>query len=411
MAGKQTTEQQNELADKLGSLAAELAEASNAVRAGKLSLQTDVAQKLKLIGTTKATLDALQTSQDLFMDNMVQFSRLVALRVFLKWKAFDAIPPTGSITYADLAAKVNADVEIITRLAWVLVGDGTLKQENGDKVAHTPKSQLYQVPAMQSMAIFGFDFFLKTMVYMPGYFDEFGRKTPTDRLNTVVACAAGFPGTPVWGVLKQMPELMAHFTRVMTVFESSYPTLGAYDISWLVDAAHRAPPGRVALVDVGGSKGHSLKKIHAEVPNFPLERCVLEDLEEVLALAATEDDEQLRPVKRVVTDFHKEQPVKGALVYYIRRCLHDYSDAESVGILKHLEAAMASDSKLLIVEHVMSDPPSPFAASSDLYMACLSGKERTLKNFEAITSQAGLKIASVYRNPGVDAAIVECVKA
>lgn len=98
-------------------------------------------------------------------------------------------------------------------------------------------------------------------------------------------------------------------------------------------------------------------------------------------------------------------------MYYIRRCLHDYSDAESVVILQHLAEAMASDSKLLIVDHVMGDPPSPNAASSDLFMACLGGKERTLQNFEAITAQAQLKIVGVHRNKGTDAAIVECVKA
>lgn len=247
---------------------------------------------------------------------------------------------------------------------------------------------------------------------MPQYFEDHGRKTPHDRLNTIVACARGHPNEPVWGMFKNDPELMGHFTLVMTSFEATYPHLGSYKLDWLVDAIKEdTDKDRIAFVDVGGSKGHALKSIDAQVPGFPLDnRCVLEDLPEVLALAAAEDDALLTSVQKVVTDFHKSQPVAGARVYYIRRCLHDYSDDESVGILRHLAAAMAADSKLLIVDHVMDDPPSPQASSSDLFMACLGGKERTLHNFEAITAQAALKIVGVHRNEGTDAAVVECVK-
>lgn len=257
-----------------------------------------------------------------------------------------------------------------------------------------------------------FDAFLQVFVHMPQYFEDHGRKTPHDRLNTIVACARGHPNEPVWGMFKNDPELMGHFTFVMTAFEAQYPQLGSYKLDWLEEAI-KADSGseRVAFVDVGGSKGHALKSIAAQVPGFPLDhRCVLEDLPEVLALVAKEDDPALKNVQKVATDFHKSQPIQGARVYYIRRCLHDYSDDESVGILRHLAAAMAADSKLLIVDHVMNDPPSPQAASSDLFMACLGGKERTLRNFEEITAKTGLKIVGVHRNEGTDAAVVECVK-
>ncbi len=102
---------------------------------------------------------------------------------------------------------------------------------------------------------------------------------------------------------------------------------------------------------------------------------------------------------------------KGALVYYMRRCLHDYGDDECVAMLQQLSGAMASDSKLLIVEQVMSNPPSQFAIATDLVMLTIGGKERTLEGFQALTEAAGLRIENVYRNEGTDAAVVECVKA
>ncbi|CAK7222888.1 hypothetical protein SBRCBS47491_005017 [Sporothrix bragantina] len=404
------------VADKLDSLVATLAEASKNLRAGlPNSLLTNATQKADVVTALKAGIEAIQSPQDAFLDIMVTMSRLVAQRIFVKWKLFDAIPATGSITYSDLAAKADADTEIVTRFAWVLIADGVLEQVGPDSVAHTPKSMMLNTPAMTAMTVFGFDAFLQVFVYMPQYFDDHGRNNPTDRLNTVVACARGHPNEPVWAMFKSDPELMDHFTFVMTAFEATYPHLGSYKLDWLVEAVANdkdTDPDRVAFVDVGGSKGHTIKQIAAQVPGFPLDhRCVLEDRSEVLALVDAEDDAQLRTVRRVVTDFHTEQPVKNARVYYIRRCLHDYSDDEGVIILKHLAAAMAPDSKLLIVDHVMNDPPSAYAASSDLFMACLGGKERTLRNFEDITAQAELKITGVYRNEGTDAAVVECVKA
>lgn len=103
------------LADKLDGLAATLREASKSVREGSpSSLQTNVSKKAEVVGALKSAIEALQNPQDVFLDNMVLISRLVALRIFVKWKVFDAIPATGSITYADLAAKVNADTEIVS---------------------------------------------------------------------------------------------------------------------------------------------------------------------------------------------------------------------------------------------------------------------------------------------------------
>jgi hypothetical protein len=43
---------------------------------------------------------------------------MAATRLFMKWKAFDAIPPPGegSITYEELAAKLNAQVSLVRKI-------------------------------------------------------------------------------------------------------------------------------------------------------------------------------------------------------------------------------------------------------------------------------------------------------
>lgn len=91
----------------------------------------------------------------------------------------------------------------------------------------------------------------------------------------------------------------------------------------------------------------------------------------------------------------------------MRRCLHDYSDEECVGILQQISGAMAADSRLLIVETLLSDSPSALQAAMDLMMMTISGKERTRDNFAAITSKAGLEITTVSQIPG-GSAVIEC---
>lgn len=100
----------------------------------------------------------------------------------------------------------------------------------------------------------------------------------------------------------------------------------------------------------------------------------------------------------------------GALIYYIRRCLHDYGDDDCVDILRQLQQAMTEESRVLIVEQVYTNPPTAFAAATDIIISSLGGKERTVEGFEDITGRAGLKIAKVHPTPGSDVAVIECVK-
>lgn len=51
-----------------------------------------------------------------------QASHLTALRLFVKWNAFEEIPPQpgASVSYAALAAKIGADVPLISELPCVI---------------------------------------------------------------------------------------------------------------------------------------------------------------------------------------------------------------------------------------------------------------------------------------------------
>lgn len=100
----------------------------------------------------------------------------------------------------------------------------------------------------------------------------------------------------------------------------------------------------------------------------------------------------------------------GALVYFIRRIIHDWHDDNCAKILGHLASAMSSDSRVLICEQIMSNPPSQLSAQTDVCMMGLGAKERTEKMFEKLVPASNLKLVKIWKATGTDVAIIECAK-
>lgn len=103
-------------------------------------------------------------------------------------------------------------------------------------------------------------------------------------------------------------------------------------------------------------------------------------------------------------------PSLGALAYYIRHCLHSLSDGECVTVLQRLAEAMAADSRLLIVDVLVGDPPTTRQTTFDMMMLVGSAKERTLANFQRIVGAAGLRITQVSPYANLFA-VIECMLA
>lgn len=92
----------------------------------------------------------------------------------------------------------------------------------------------------------------------------------------------------------------------------------------------------------------------------------------------------------------------GAKAYYLRRILHDWHDAACIRILRHIVAAAAPDSRVLISELV--DPGTSTEADMrliclDLNMMNIGGKERSEAQFAEVLNAAGLQLMKVWRGP------------
>ncbi|KXJ87992.1 S-adenosyl-L-methionine-dependent methyltransferase [Microdochium bolleyi] len=400
------------LADSLEALASQLAAQAKSIRDGTDLAPATHHQTLVLV---KAASQIVSQPRDDLSDMMMGFVQSAAIRLFIEWDVFSNIPVEGAISYVDLARMVGADASIIKRLCWILVANGKLQQQGHDSVAHTAKSLPYRTSnPLTAMMKMGYDEYLPSITALLDYYKTFGRTEPTGKLHTVKAFAVGQPERTVSDLLNEQPERIANMMLAMTAMEHMYPHSGVYDFSWV--ASWRASNGdegksRPLIVDVGGAKGFTLQAICKDTPGLPITQCVLEDLPEVIDLVKSTGDSSIKSARLLSMDFHKGQPVQGALVYLLRRCLHDFGDDDCVTILKHIAEAMAPDSKLLIGDTVIQDPPSPAGAMVDFFLSTIGGKERTLDGFRQVVAQAGLRVTGVFPAKQGDFTFMECVKA
>jgi 6-hydroxytryprostatin B O-methyltransferase len=126
-------------------------------------------------------------------------------------------------------------------------------------------------------------------------------------------------------------------------------------------------------------------------------------------------------------DFFTRQPVEGADVYFLRKILHDWSDANALKILQQISPVMKPGSRILIAEAVVPPTggdggvtPENSAPSSvsrivtalDLHMmTTLSGKERSAIEFAALVKKADerLVVKDIHQPIGNAYAVIEVV--
>jgi hypothetical protein len=99
----------------------------------------------------------------------------------------------------------------------------------------------------------------------------------------------------------------------------------------------------------------------------------------------------------------------GALIYYIRRCLHDWSDPKALQIFSIIAAAMKPGvSRLLIAEEIV--PASHVDVETtwaDLILMTLAGRVRTEEHWARVLNQAGMRLEKVHRSRGTNYGVVE----
>lgn len=142
------------------------------------------------------------------------------------------------------------------------------------------------------------------------------------------------------------------------------------------------------VVDVGGGTGVMLRTLLAAHPHL---RGTLFDLPQVVA--AAEPSERLDVVAGNL--FDDRLPCGDA--YVLSQILHGWGDDGAAQILERCAEAGGDDVRLLIVEGLLSDPPTADEASFDLFMLTGSGgRQRTLRDFGGLAERVGLRVRSSH---------------
>jgi hypothetical protein len=244
---------------------------------------------------------------------------------------------------------------------------------DGVRFAHNPASRTLRTDEPASM---------RSLVRMMGlkmHWDAY-RELDTSLRTGQPSIAAVVDGG-LFGYLRAHPEEGRLFHEAMAgkSFAQVPPVLEAYDFS-----------GFATIGDIGGGLGHLLQGVLERAPGA---RGVLFDLPQVIDHAR----QRAHPrITYVGGDFFKD-PIPPCDAYMMMTVLHDWSDEESIVILKNLKANAPRTAKVLIVEGVVRpDARNDFLLDLDIEMLTMTtGRERTQAEWSSVLDGAGFRLARV----------------
>jgi hypothetical protein len=149
------------------------------------------------------------------------------------------------------------------------------------------------------------------------------------------------------------------------------------------------------ILDLGGGDGALMAEILGAHERAQGVLCdlpsALADAPGTLAAAGVADRCRVIPA-----DFFVEVP-DGADAYVLKQIVHDWNDERATAILRNCRAAMAPDSRLLLVERVLPERLRPEDAPAllvdVLMLVTTGGRERTEPEFRRLLDDAGFALA------------------
>lgn len=197
--------------------------------------------------------------------------------------------------------------------------------------------------------------------------------------------------------LAKHPEKAEIFDRAMT-------NISAMEVDAIVAAYSFAEFKTIA--DVGGGHGALLSAV---LSTHPQAKGILFDLPHVVEAAKGET------AKRGLTGRVDFQPGSffdsapaGADAYMMKHIIHDWSEEESIKIMKNIRAKIPAHGKLLLLEAVIPGRNVPhFGKFLDIEMLVVTtGRERTEEEYRALLAKAGFRLEQIVSTAAM-ASVIE----
>ncbi|MDT5010350.1 MAG: hypothetical protein QOH57_1967 [Mycobacterium sp.] len=284
----------------------------------------------------------------------------------------------GPLPIDELAARVNADPDALSRLLRALIGRGVFGRRRDGCYQLNSLANTLRSDAPMS-AVWAARFY--------GSREQRERWTVLiDSVRTGKAVVSALRGKESFAYFDEHPELAELFNLTMTSISqmTTAPIVAGYDFSSFG-----------TVVDVGGGQGPLLAAV---LTAAPASRGVLYDLPSVVAHATDllRESNVADRVEIAEGSFFDAVP-GGGDAYLLKNIVHDWPDEKAVQILQNVRAAAGSRAAVLLVEFIIPEHDRDFPGNwVDLEMLLnLGARERTAAEYRDLLRRAGLRMTRV----------------
>jgi DNA-binding Lrp family transcriptional regulator len=325
----------------------------------------------------------LKIHRSTFPANVVMYERLTSFWVLAAIRVaaeldIAGILEKGPLTIEKLAENTGSDPDALFRMMRALVSEGIFKLN---------RKGLYKNTFQSKVLAEGKGSLRQTMMQHLGTLNWTVFNDLSYCIRTGKSAFSKVYGLKIYDYLAEHKLESELFDRSMTNLSeiSIEPILNAFDFS-----------NYPLIADIGGGEGLLLSSILYKTKHS---KGILFDLPEGLAnsKAILEKYGVTGRVEVVEGSFFTAAPA-GADAYILKNILHNWSQEDSVRILTNIRKNMPPHAKILILEMILGEDSLPFFGKLiDLQMMVFmeAGKERTLKEFDELLHQSGLKLNKV----------------
>jgi hypothetical protein len=280
-------------------------------------------------------------------------------------------------TAEELAHSTGTHTRSLYRLLRALASVGIFTEDEQRRFTLTPMADCLRSDAPGS---------LRSMAIMRGTFQYEAWGRLIDSIRTGRSAFETIHGTPIFDYLSQHPETGKLFDAAMTGVHGreTAAMLEAFDFS-----------GIGTLADIGGGNGSVLTAV---LQRYSAMRGVLFDLPAVTDRARTNIDAAgLSDRCKIVAGNFFEDELPSADAFVMRHIIHDWTDEQSITILRNCRKAMTDRGRLLLVEGIVPTGNEPSVSKFfDLAMMVIpGGLERTEAEYRELFHAAGLRLSRI----------------
>ncbi|XP_060667508.1 acetylserotonin O-methyltransferase-like [Ziziphus jujuba] len=335
----------------------------------------------ELKGVGEEVLDHEQAKKEIWK-YILGFAEMAVVKCAVELKIADAIESHGNpMTLPELASTLGCSASHLHRIMRFLVHRGIFKEtatnivQSSPTYSQTPLSRLLMRSGQHSMGSF---ILLESLPPMLAPWHGLSSRVQGGDSSAFEAAN----GEDYWSYAAANPA-------VNQLINDAMACNARLNVDAIVDKCKDLFQGVETVVDVGGGNGTTMGML---IKAFPWIRGINFDLPHVI-----NDAKEFEGVENVGGDMFDSVPK--ADVVFIMSVLHDWGDEECIKVLKKCKEAIPEEKgKVIIVDAVIEnekekeeDGLSDARLRLDIAMMAhtITGRERTMKEWEYILVQAG----------------------